>query len=80
MALAKSEAVVLLQKHGQADAVTEIAGLETARSLHALVPKKSQNGQTVLELINRGLAQVMVSGEWFTVVASHQGQKLAQMN
>jgi polar amino acid transport system substrate-binding protein len=80
VALAKSEAVVLFQKHGQAYAVTEIAGLETARSLHALVPKKSQNGQTVLELINRGLAQVMVSGEWFTIVASHQGQKLAQMN
>jgi polar amino acid transport system substrate-binding protein len=69
-----------LRQLGIVDSVTEIDGLESAQTLHALVAKQSPNGQAHLDLINRGIAELMASGKWFEVVASHQGRKLALMN
>jgi polar amino acid transport system substrate-binding protein len=78
--LVKSEMDEQLRQLGIVDSVTEIDGLESAQTLHALVAKQSPNGQAHLDLINRGIAELMASGEWFEVVASHQGRKLALMN
>jgi polar amino acid transport system substrate-binding protein len=69
-----------LRQLGIVDSVTEIDGLESAQTLHALVAKQSPNGQAHLDLINQGLAELMASGGWFEVVAFHQGRKLALMN
>jgi len=78
--LVKLEVDEQLLKLGIADAVTEIGSLESAETLHALVSKQNPNGLAHLELINRGLAELMASGKWFEVVASHQGRQLALIN
>jgi hypothetical protein len=78
--LAKSEADEQLRQPGMIGSVAEIAGLETARTLHALVSKKNPDGQAHLERINRGLAELMASGKWFEVVAAHQGGQFALLN
>jgi ABC-type amino acid transport substrate-binding protein len=78
--LVKSQVDEQLRRLGIADAVTEIDGLESTRTLHALVAKKNPNGQAHLDLVNRGIAELMASGKWFEIVASHQGQRLALMN
>ncbi len=78
--LVKSEVDDQLRNLGVIDTVTEIADLEFALTLHAMVSKQSPNGQAHLDLINRGLAELMASGIWFEVVATHQGHQLAQMN
>ncbi len=78
--LVKSEGDEQLRQLGIVDSVTEIDGLESAQTLHALVAKQSPNGQAHLDLINQGLAELMASGGWFEVVAFHQGRKLALMN
>ena len=69
-----------LLKLGIADAVTEIGSLESVETLHALVSKKSRDGQAHLDLLNRGLAEIMASGKWFEVVANDHGGHLALMN
>jgi len=78
--LVKSEVDEQLRQLGIVDSVTEIDGLESAQTLHALVAKQSPNGQAHLDLINQGLAELMASGKWFEVVAFHQGRQLALMN
>jgi polar amino acid transport system substrate-binding protein len=78
--LVKSQVDEQLRRLGIVDSVTEIDGLESAQTLHALVAKQSPDGQAHLDLINRGIAELMASGKWFEVVASHQGRKLALMN
>ena len=78
--LVKSEGDEQLRQLGIVDSVTEIDGLESAQTLHALVAKQSPNGQAHLDLINQGLAELMASGKWFEVVAFHQGRQLALMN
>jgi len=78
--LVKSDVDEQLRQFGIVDTVTEIDGLESAQTLHALVAKQSPNGQAYLDLINQGLAELMASGKWFEVVAFHQGRQLALMN
>jgi polar amino acid transport system substrate-binding protein len=78
--LVKSQVDEQLRQLGIVDSVTEIDGLESVHTLHALVAKKSPNGQVHLDLINRGIAELMVSGKWFEIVAFHQEQRLALMN
>jgi len=78
--LVKSEGDEQIRQLGVAKAIAEIGGLESVQTLHALVSKQNPNGLAQLELINRGLAELMASGKWFEVVASHQGRQLALMN
>ena len=78
--LIKSEGDEQLSQLRIAKAITEIGGLESVQTLHALVSKQNPNGLAHLELINRGLAELMASGKWFEVVASHQGRQFALMN
>jgi polar amino acid transport system substrate-binding protein len=80
VALDKSEGDEQLRQLGIAKAITEIGDLESVQTLHALVSKQNPNGLDHLELINRGLVELMASGKWFEVVASHQGRQLALMN
>jgi polar amino acid transport system substrate-binding protein len=78
--LDKSEADKQLRQLGIAKEIIEIGDLESVQTLHALVSKQNPNGLAHLELINRGLAELMASGKWFEVVAFHQGWQLALMN
>jgi len=40
--------------------------------------KSNPNGQAYLDLLNRGLATLMLSGQWFEVVAFHQSLQLSR--
>lgn len=51
--------------------VSEVGGLASKPTLHAIVSKSNPRAQRYLELIDRGLSQVMKSGEWFNVVLAH---------
>jgi polar amino acid transport system substrate-binding protein len=77
--IVKSEGDEQLRNLGIAKAIAEIGGLETVQPLHALVSKQDPNWPVYLELVNRGLAELMASGKWFEVVASHQGRQLARL-
>jgi hypothetical protein len=75
--LVKSEGDEQLRQLGVTKAIAEIRGLESGQTLHALVSKQNPNGLAQLELINRGLTELMATGKWFEVVAFHQGRQLA---
>jgi polar amino acid transport system substrate-binding protein len=57
--------------------VGEIEGLAADRTLHAVAPKSSHIGLAYLALIDAGLEKLMLSGEWFDIVAAHQSHRLA---
>jgi len=81
----KPEGDEQLRQLGIAEAVAEIGDLESAQTLHAMVSKQNPNRLAYLELINRGLVELMASGKWFEVVVYHQGRlhqgrQLALMN
>ena len=78
--LVKSEGDEQLRQLGVTKAIAEIRGLESGQTLHALVSKQNPNGLAQLELINRGLAELMATGKWFEVVAFHQGRQFASRN
>lgn len=63
-----------------AEQIREIHELASAPTLHAVVPKTNSRGRQYLDLINQGLDQLMRSGEWFNVVASHNSLQLASRN
>jgi len=69
-----------IRQLGISDRVAEINGLASRQTLHALVLKSNPNGRAYLDIINQGLASLMASGEWFTVVAAHQRPLLAKTN
>lgn len=60
--------------------VVKIHAIASSRSLHAIVHKSNPMGQEYLEMIDRGLAEIMASGEWFEVVASHRGGQASRTN
>ncbi len=80
VSLVKSEADGELRQLGINDRVAEIEGLVSRQTLHALVLKSNPNGRSYLDILNQGLASLMASGEWFTVVAFHQRPQLAKTN
>ena len=80
VSLVKSETEGELRQLGINDRVAEIEGLASRQTLHALVLKSNPNGRAYLDIINQGLASLMASGEWFTVVAFHQRPRLAKTN
>jgi hypothetical protein len=60
--------------------IVEIEGLAATLSLHAVVALSSPVGQANLAVINRGLDNLMASGEWFEVVVRHRSKLLAELN
>lgn len=76
--MVKPDAAGTLRAMGLADAVAEIEAIEIKRTLHAVVARSNPRGQAQLALINRGLRDLMESGAWFEIVASHQSARLAR--
>ena len=61
-----------IARRGLADRVEEIPALADRHSLHALAARGSPKGRAALTLIDRGLAILRDTGEWFDVVAKHR--------
>jgi hypothetical protein len=80
VSLIKSGADGELRRLGISDRVAEIKGLSSRQTLHALVLKTNPNGRAYLNMLDRGLASLMASGEWFTVVAFHQRPLFGKTN
>jgi polar amino acid transport system substrate-binding protein len=80
VSLVRSEADSELRQLGIGGEVAEIEGLASRQTLHALVLKSNPNGRAYLDILNQGLASLMASGEWFSVVATHRHPQLLQMN
>lgn len=80
VSVVKSDADGELRNLGINDAVAEIEGLASRQTLHALALKSNPNGRAYLDILNRGLASLMASGEWFEVVATHQRAQLSLTN
>ena len=60
-----------LAEGGLFDRVAEIPALADIQTLHALSARGNPRGRAALALINRGLATMRDSGEWFRVIARH---------
>ena len=80
VSLVKTEADRLFRYNGMADRVAEIPNLASRQTLHALVLKSNPNGRAYLDIIDQGLASLMMSGEWFAAVAQHGRPHILQMN
>jgi polar amino acid transport system substrate-binding protein len=80
VSLIKSGADGELRRLGISDRVAEIKGLASRQTLHALVLKTNPNGRAYLNMLDQGLASLMASGEWFTVVAFHQRPPFGKTN
>ena len=76
--MVKPDAWGTVRSMGLEDEIAEIAALHFKRTLHAAVARSNPRGQAQLALINRGLRQLMESGAWFKIVASHQSARLAR--
>jgi len=62
---------------GLADSVVEIRGLRTTRFLHAIASKAIPEALAALEAVNRGMDEVMRSGQWFTILSNHLADQKA---
>lgn len=78
--LIKSRADSRIREAGLNGMVTEIESLESSQTVHAVVHKSNPKGQAYLDIINRGLANLMASGQWFSVVAVHERALLEATN
>ncbi|MBE0412819.1 LysM peptidoglycan-binding domain-containing protein [Yoonia sp.] len=55
---------------GMAGDVATIEPLATSETLHVFVPKTNPNGAETLAILNAGLEELRLSGEWFEIVRS----------
>jgi polar amino acid transport system substrate-binding protein len=53
------------------DQVVELAPLSTLATLHVFTPKANPNGEAYLAVLNKGIAEMRASGEWFQIVSRH---------
>jgi len=58
------------------DRAQEIPALADRHTLHALAARDSAKGRAALALIDRGLATLRDTGEWFEVIARHRSDPL----
>ena len=72
VALPQHRAEAVIRGIGIAEPVSEIDGLRTGHTLHAVALMGSPAGETAIELIDRGLESLMMSGAWFDIVVMHQ--------
>lgn len=80
VALGMQVARAEIAQAGPPGTIVEVAGLRTSKKLHAVARKSDPAGIADLELLNRGLAALMASGEWFEIVAAQQRLWLASSN
>jgi hypothetical protein len=78
VAVTAAEAGRQIRDLGISRAVSEIEGLRSMETLHALVLKSNPRGRVYLDQINRGLTTLMASGTWFKIVTVHQGLRLSK--
>ena len=55
--------------------VEELPNLSLLWTVHAVAPKDGKRTTEVLNLINKGLLDLKISGQWFRVVARHLAQQ-----
>lgn len=53
---------------GMQDAVVDLPALTSQQTLHVFVSKDNPNGDAYMEIINAGLEELRLSGEWFEIV------------
>lgn len=73
---AAEEAIAVVPRAGRR--VTELEGLATLQTLHAVAPRSSGAGRRAIERLNRGLTQMRGSGEWFSALQKHRAAMAAQ--
>lgn len=69
-----------LRQLGIANEVAEAEQLAVTRMLYGIVPRLNPRAEQVLDLINQGLDHVMLSGQWFNVVAFHNSRQTELLN
>ena len=74
VALPQHQAEAVIRRMGIAGSVAEIEHLRTLHSLHAIALRGHSAGESAIALIDRGLENLMMSGDWFNVVVSHKGR------
>lgn len=57
-----------LENAGMKDVVAQIANLTSQQTLHVFVSKNNPNGDAYMDIINAGLEELRLSGEWFEIV------------
>lgn len=55
---------------GIVDQITELEPLASTVTLHVFTPKDNPNGRAYLDIVNAGLEELRLSGEWFQIVRS----------
>lgn len=75
----RAEAEQELRESRIAGGAREIKSLVEVRSLHAIAPRAHPHGSEFLALINEGMEQLMMSGEWFQIVAAHHSSQVASV-
>ncbi|KJZ20301.1 LysM peptidoglycan-binding domain-containing protein [Loktanella sp. S4079] len=53
---------------GMKDMVVDLPNLTSKQTLHVFVSKNNPNGDAYMEIINAGLEELRLSGEWFEIV------------
>lgn len=53
---------------GMKDVVVDLPELRSQQTLHVFVSKTNPNGDAYMEIINAGLEEMRLSGEWFEIV------------
>jgi len=77
VAMPQRQAEAVIRRMGFRDSIAEIGDLRTVRALYAVALRGSPAGESAIELIDRGLGELMMSGDWFNIVATHQRQDAA---
>jgi len=73
----KSDADAAISRLGLGNSVSEIDGLRSTRTLHAFALKDDAYAREVLKALDRGIGDLMISGRWFEIVASHETDRFA---
>ncbi len=60
-----------LEALGVGDEIVDIPALSTLATLHVFVPKSNPQGQHYIDILNAGLKDMRLSGEWFEIVSRH---------
>ena len=71
VALIEPQSAAEIQSAGMSDKVTEVHSLGFRQTIHAVAFKSNPIGLAYLDVINQGLATMMASGRWFTVITPH---------
>lgn len=66
-----------LARLGLVDRVVRLDALTSVETLHVFVPKSHPNGAAYLDLVDRGIAKLRESGQWFEIVSRHLGPEEA---